>query len=88
MGDDVGKAVNLVNWCWIKRSFAKLDVPCYLAWLIASYISETFCLYETNVGLKEYITSAGGPQVSVLGPLMKNIMHDGALGLRLSEKTM
>lgn len=47
--------------------------------MVASYCS--ILKYDTECGPKVYCTIEGVPQVSVLGPLLWNVIYDGLLNL-------
>ena len=61
------------------------DVTNYLLELIRDYFRDRVLIYDTDDSRKSYEISAAGPQCSVLGPVLRNVMYDGVLRLRLPK---
>ena len=65
-------------------SLRSFRVPRYLEDLIRNYFQERVLLYSSDKSDVRYNITGGVPQVSVLGPLLWNVMYDGILRLNLS----
>ncbi|KAH8415749.1 hypothetical protein KR222_006680, partial [Zaprionus bogoriensis] len=84
---DIKNAFNLARWDVILQVLPNLEVPDELVCIIRSYFRDRILLYDTERGAMERKITCGGPQGSVLGPLLWNAMYDGVLRLALPGKT-
>ena len=55
--------------------------------ILNNYFQDRKVIFLTDEREQKYILTAGGPQGSVLGALLWNIMYDGVLRLRLPNGT-
>ena len=74
---DIKNAFNSAKWDQIMEVLAKINVPRYLQRIIKNYFRGRTLKYHTDEGPKIYEVTGGGPQGSVLGPLLWNITYDG-----------
>lgn len=71
--------------CRFKGTLVDTGVPWYLTSLIKNYLSERSLWYGKDDDLKEYVTTAGIPQGSVLDLLPVNIIYYGVLAFPIPE---
>lgn len=85
---DVKNAFNSAPWSKILEVIEDKNIPNYLGQIVDSYLDNRSIEYHGSTGIiiKKKI-SCGVPQGSVLGPTLWNIMYDGLLRIRLSQRT-
>ena len=77
-------AFNTANWLNIVNALKALKTPQYLVTIIQDYLSNRVLIYDTDLGPMQYNVTAGVPHVSVLGPLLWNVIYDGVLRIVLA----
>ena len=81
----VKNAFNSADWNAALAALYGKNIPNYLLELIRNYFKDRVLIYDTNDGRETYAVSARGPQISVLGPILWNVMYDGVLRLNLPK---
>lgn len=80
---DIKNAFNTASWPKIAEVLRNKNTPNYIQRVIASYLSERSLYQDTAEGRVSRKITRGVPQGSVLGPLLWNIMFNGALEVTL-----
>lgn len=83
---DIKNAFNAANWDAILATLVESNVPRYLIELVRDYFKDRMLLHDTKAGRKSYAVTAGVPQVSMLEPILWNVMNESVLRLRLPRE--
>lgn len=83
----VKNAFNSAQRQHIISSLSQLNVPTYIQLTIRDYFVGKKHLYDTDEGPVDYLVYGKVPQESVLGQLLRNIICDHALCIKLSLLT-
>lgn len=76
---DISNAFNSLSWESIIKEFDRRKLPWKIRRLIGNYLSKRRIILSNQYGTVEHEVTAGVPQVSVLVPLLWNLVYDPLL---------